>query len=181
MTYAVLFAVLAMQSPASPGDTLGPGDAPASEDAPALGDTTAPPAPAFFDEIVGRWQGEGRLFGAPAEFEMVWQWELDNRFVRLTYSIRGATEMTAIAHYRLSEAEALDGVWVDTRGEILELSATVTARMLETHWRSPSEEGRTTYEVTGTDSFEVRDYVRDGEEWQQFGHASYSRVPKQPG
>lgn len=144
------------------------------------GETAVFHAPTFFEEIVGEWRGEGQLFGQPAEFEMTWEWELDRRFVRLTYSIRGAADMTAIAHYRLREPEKLDGVWVDTRGEILELSATVTSTVLETIWRSPTEEGRTTYERTGPDSLEVRDYVKDGSEWRLFGEAHYSRVPGQP-
>jgi len=33
----------------------------------------------------------------------------------------------------------------DMRGEILQLSATLTDAGLETIWRSPSEKGRTTY------------------------------------
>lgn len=142
---------------------------------PQAGGETAPDAPTFFEEIIGAWHGEGQLFGQPADFEMIWEWELDQRFVRLTYTIRGATDMQAIAHYRLRYAEPLDGIWLDTRGEFLELSATVTDRVLETIWRSPTEEGRTTYQRMGTDSLEVRDYVRDGDEWKLFGHARYTR------
>ncbi len=142
---------------------------------PQAGGEPPPTAPTFFEEVVGEWHGEGQLFGQAAEFEMIWEWELDQRFVRLTYTIRGATDMKAIAHYRVRDAEPLDGIWVDTRGEILELSATVTDRVLETIWRSPTEEGRTIYRRIGTDSLEVRDYFRDGDEWKLFGHARYAR------
>ena len=143
---------------------------------PATREAPVTHAPTFFEEVVGEWRGEGQLFGQPAEFKMIWEFELDRRFVRLTYSIRGAADMKAIAHYRLREPETLDGVWVDTRGEILELSGSVTSTALETIWLSPTEEGRTTYERTGPDSLEVRDYVEDGDGWRLFGQAGYSRV-----
>ena len=163
MIYTLLLTALTTLFPARPGE-----------------ETAVAYAPTFFEEIVGEWRGEGQLFGQPAEFEMIWEWELDGRFVRLTHSIRGAADMKAIAHYRLRETETVDGVWVDTRGEILELSATVTSTALETIWRSPTEEGRTTYERTGPDALEVRDYVKDGDEWRLFGQARYSRVSGPP-
>ena len=159
MIYTLLMTALTILFPARPGE-----------------ETAVAYAPTFFEEVVGEWRGEGQLFGRPAEFEMIWEFELDRRFVRLTYSIRGAADMRAIAHYRLREAETLDGVWVDTRGEILKLSGSVTSTALEIIWRSPTEEGRTTYERTGPDSLEVRDYVEDGDGWRLFGQAGYSRV-----
>ena len=158
MIYTVLFATLTVLPSPGPGSQK------------------APDASAFFEEIVGEWHGEGLLFGQSAEFEMTWEWELNRRFVRLTYSIQGALEMKAIAHYRMRDAETLDGVWLDTRGEILELTATVTGQVLETIWQSPTELGRTTYEFIGTDSLEVRDYVRDGDEWRPFGYVRYGRA-----
>ncbi len=145
---------------------------------PATGGETVLDAVDFFDQIVGKWHGEGQLFGQPAEFEMIWEWELDRNFVRLTYSIQGATEMEAIGHYRIVESEPLDGIWLDTRGEILQLSATLTDAELETIWRSPSEKGRTTYDFTGSDTLEVHDYYHDGTDWKLFGTASYLRVPE---
>lgn len=129
------------------------------------------------DDLVGNWRGEGELFGHATEFEMSWERVLGDRFWRLTYRIRGATEMDAVAHYRTGVAEGIEGVWVDSRGEILELTSTATDTTLETIWTSSSERGRTTYEVTGADSLTVRDYYHDGTDWQPFGHARYSRVP----
>ena len=147
----------------------------------SVGDITGQTAPSFFEGVVGSWQGEGQLFGSPAEFQMDWEWELDQTFVRLTYVIRGATTMDAIAHYRLHDTESLAGIWLDTRGEFLELSATLTDTVLETIWRSPTEKGRTVYQLTGPDSLEVRDYYDDGGDWKLFGQASYSRAPDETG
>ncbi len=89
--------------------------------------------------------------------------------------------MDAIAHYRLHDTESLAGIWLDTRGEFLELSATLTDTVLETIWRSPTEKGRTVYQLTGPDSLEVRDYYDDGGDWKLFGQASYSRAPDETG
>ncbi len=133
-------------------------------------------SPPFFEQIVGEWQGEGELFGRPARFEMRWEWELDRKFVRLTYAIRGDVQMDAIAHYRLGDANPLDGVWLDSRGEVLELSATLTNAVLDTQWRSPTERGRTSYQLFGTDSLVVRDSYHDGTDWKPFGQARYARV-----
>jgi hypothetical protein len=134
------------------------------------------PVAAFFDDVLGTWHGEGELLGAVAEFDMTWEKELNGRFVRLTYAIRAERGMEAIAHYRLGDSESLDGIWVDSRGEILELSATATDSRLTTQWRSPTEMGRTVYEITGPGTLEVQDYYHDGSEYRLFGSASYSRI-----
>jgi hypothetical protein len=130
---------------------------------------------AIFDYLVGAWEGEGLLFGRPATFVMSWAMELEGRFLGLSYEIRGGVSMSARAHYRIAEGETLQGVWVDSRGEILELEATATESRLSTVWRSDTETGRTVYQRTGDDSLEVCDYVQDGDGWRLFGTAQYSR------
>lgn len=133
--------------------------------------------PTVLDDLIGTWYGEGELFGQATEFEMTWERALGDRFVRLTYAIRGATRMDAVAHYGSGEASSVRGVWVDSRGEILELTATVGGTTLETIWTSPTERGRTIYEMKGRDQVVVRDYYHDGADWQAFGEALYTRVP----
>ena len=131
--------------------------------------------PAIFDYLVGNWAGEGELFGRPSRFDMVWAWELGGRFVGLSYEIRGDVQMSARAHYRIADSDTISGVWVDSRGEILELRATATDSTLVTLWRSPTEQGRTIYRRSGADSLEVFDAVQDGAGWRRFGTAQYGR------
>lgn len=145
-----------------------------------LADSAAPSAAeaqSFFETILGAWTGEGELFGQPAGFEMTWSLVLDDRFVRLDYSILGQRPMDAVGHYRLGDGEPPVGVWVDSRGEILDLEGTVSAGRLETIWRSPTERGRTVYELMPDGTLAVADFYHDGSGWQPFGSARYTRVP----
>ncbi|MFQ5530827.1 MAG: hypothetical protein ACE5FP_10845 [Gemmatimonadota bacterium] len=137
-------------------------------------------ATGFFQTVAGSWTGEGELFGQEAEFAMDWQFELGRKFATLDYSIRGQRSMDAVAYYRMSESASLEGVWFDSRGEILHLEATVTDSTLTTIWRSPTEKGRTTYQLQG-ESIHVNDYYRDGEDWALFGQARYTRDGPHPG
>jgi len=148
---------------------------------PSVGSDTesSVPTAAFFETVLGTWHGEGELMGGTAEFDMTWEEELGGRFVRLTYAIRGGRPMEAIAHYQVSDSESLDGVWVDSRGEILELTATATASKLTTLWRSPTEHGRTIYEIAEDGVVEVQDFFHDGSDFRQFGSARYSRVDRE--
>ena len=137
---------------------------------------TRTPGQAFFDAIVGKWAGHGELFGQPTEFEMSWTVVLGGRFARIDYSILGPRPMEAVGHYRLG-GETSTGVWVDTRGEILDLEGSVFGERLETVWRSPTEVGRTVYRLLPDGTLEVSDFYHDGSGWQPFGSATYTRVP----
>ncbi|MCK5439936.1 MAG: hypothetical protein KAI97_08325 [Gemmatimonadetes bacterium] len=141
-----------------------------------------PAVPDVIPQLIGQWEGEGELFGQPATFSMVWEWELDQRFVRLTFENRliengqPRTVLRAIAHYRVTDSDQLHGTWFDTRGEILELKATATDSTLVTHWFGETEQGRTTYHMTGEDTVEVHDDVLGNEGWRPFGKASYRQA-----
>ena len=110
---------------------------------------SAPAIPNVIPQLIGQWEGEGELFGQPAAFSMVWEWELNQQFVRLSFENRllengqPRTVLRATAHYRVRDSDQLSGTWVDTRGEILELKATATDSALVTHWFAKSEQGRT--------------------------------------
>lgn len=132
--------------------------------------------PPVLDALVGRWEGSGELFGSDASFTMSWAPVLGGRFLELRYEIEGAVRMSARAHYRVDGGRELRGVWIDTRGEFLDLDATASDSSLVTTWASPSETGRTVYRVTAPDALEVCDYVRAGDGWRAFGAARYDRA-----
>jgi hypothetical protein len=132
-------------------------------------------APAILDHLAGAWEGEGTLFGRPSTFIMTWAPELGGRFLGLSYEIHGEFRMSARAHYRIADGPTLRGVWLDSRGEILQLEATATDSDLTTVWRSDTERGRTVYRRTGGDSLEVCDYVQAGDGWRLFGTAHHTR------
>lgn len=143
---------------------------------------SVPVVPEVIPHLIGEWEGKGELFGQPATFSMAWEWELDQRFVRLTFENRlvengqARTVLQAVAHYRVTESDSLYGNWFDTRGEILELKATATDSTLVTQWFTETEQGRTTYRVVGEDSLEVVDEVLGSDGWRPFGKASYRRT-----
>jgi len=37
------------------------------------------------NNLIGSWEGEGKLFGSNSEFQMNWEWTLGKKFVRLTF------------------------------------------------------------------------------------------------
>lgn len=161
MTYSLTFALVFFFAPMFSASTV---------------ETEVPTRSAsFYETAAGEWEGEGELFGSAADFRMTWKLELGGKFATLAYSIGGPVEMQAVAHYQTGKTTAA-GVWVDSRGQILQLATTVGDRTLETIWRSPTETGRTEYELTSEDSMSVRDYYSDDGDWTRFGQATYSRI-----
>jgi hypothetical protein len=168
-----IFFLIAAASPAPPA---------AAAQADARPDTTAVRcAPGGLDALAGRWEGEGELFGRGATFAMRWERTLDGRFMELSFQNAllqpggdASIVLRATALYRTSAPHR--GVWVDTRGEILELSAEAGDGTLVTRWASQTEEGRTTYRLLGPDRLETVDEVFAEGEARVFGRAVYRRV-----
>jgi hypothetical protein len=85
-----------------------------------------------------------------------------------------------IAYYQLAgdaDEDSLKGVWVDNRGDILPLRATLASGVLTAHWGSEeSELGRSQYRLLDDGTLEAVDSVMDAAgEWRNFGHAILSR------
>ncbi len=141
----------------------------------------SPQPPLVIANLIGNWEGEGKLFGQPAEFSMSWSWELDRRFVRLNFENGLVSDgqiqpvLKAIAFYRVAESGELTGHWFDSRGQTLRLEPAAGDSTLITHWFAESEQGRTTYRIRGPDSVEVTDEVMADGQWRPFGAASYRR------
>jgi hypothetical protein len=124
--------------------------------------------------LLGTWRGEGTLLGKPSEFTMTWAPALGGQFVRLQFSNR---LISAEAFYRITESGSYEGVWLDSRGQMLPLTAEATESVLETQWGSAdTESGRTTYRLVGPTEVEVADVVLHNGEWVPFGNARYHRA-----
>ncbi len=72
------------------------------------------------DDFIGSWRGTGTLFGQPADFEMVWERQLKDRFLHLSFRNRF---IEAEASYYPTESGIYRGTWIDSRGVELPLSA----------------------------------------------------------
>lgn len=139
----------------------------------------------FIQNFIGSWQGKGKLFGATAEFEMHWEWVLENKFVRLTFQnkMQRSDSMSVVlmaqAYYQPKSVENYSGTWFDSRGMVLPLKATAEDSALTTHWGTPeTEQGKTVYRLTSKNNIEVTDFVLKNDAWQPFGNAVYSRNAK---
>lgn len=137
------------------------------------------PAPVF-ERLAGSWRGEGTLMGRPAAFTMTWSSAAG--FAVLTFGngmVTADGEVTPMLHagavYRASPAVP-EAVWLDSRGVRIEIRWVATDSTLVADWSAPSESGRTTYRVTGPDTIEVVDEIRDGTSWRTFGTARYRRA-----
>ncbi len=87
--------------------------------------------------------------------------------------------MSAAAVYRIDGAA--DGVWLDSRGERIELTWTVADGALVVDWRASAESGRTTYRPVDRNRVEVVDEVAAADGWRVFGTSSYARIGAAPG
>ncbi len=153
--------------------------------APLKASPEVPATPPVIAGLIGDWQGEGQLFGQPASFSMSWSWALERRFVKLEFEngLVGDGQvqpvLRAVAFYRVAESGELEGHWFDTRGQTLRLEPVAGDSTLTTHWFAESEQGRTTYRLTGPDKAEVLDEVLADGQWRPFGTASYWRSATQ--
>ena len=133
-------------------------------------------------QLLGRWEGHGKLFGVDATFSMTWESVLEEKFVRLTFQNKmhsgdGAERIfKAQAFYRSIGAGQIEGTWFDSRGIVQPLRGNADDTTLTINWGTPeTEEGRTIYRLK-EGRIEVEDFVLKGDKWQQFGSATYERL-----
>lgn len=140
-------------------------------------------AAAVFEHLEGTWAGPGTLFGQPAAFTMRWDVSGGLATLHFTNALVDADGnetpvMSAAAVYRI-DGEA-EGVWLDSRGERVELAWTVAEGALVVDWRASAESGRTTYRPLDGDRVEVVDEVSAADGWRVFGTAAHTRVDAVP-
>ncbi len=118
---------------------------------------------------------------------MKWDWVLGQQFVRLRFenNMRGADGvervLAAEAFYKPLPNGRFDGTWFDSRGVVLPLQGSIEEATLTTLWGTPeTEQGKTVYRLLDGDQLEVTDFVLQNEQWNQFGHAIYTRVASTP-
>ena len=133
----------------------------------------------IFDLLAGEWVGEGTLMQRPAAFTLSWENTTGFTVLKFTNAFVNDGEITpvlrAVAIYRRSSTQP-EAVWMDSRGERVEITWSSTDHSLISEWRSPSEAGRTTYRVLSDDELEVVDEVMSGGSMRTFGTAKYERV-----
>ncbi len=137
------------------------------KDGSLMGDVT-------LQKFLGRWEGEGTLFGQAGEFSMNWEPAVGDRFLRLTFQ---NPVLQAEAFYHQTD-DGLNGTWFDSRGVQVPLTGTIDDSVVEVNWGSQdTEQGRTRYHLVNENEMHVTDHVLKAGEWHPFAEASYRRVP----
>ena len=137
---------------------------------------------AFFEKLIGSWEGRGQLLGNRASFQMAWEMVLDGQFARLDFKNESfqpdssSMVFKAIGLYNIS-SDSITGTWSDSRGVTLNLSGSIDGNTLRIDWHKEGfEEGYTLYRLTGQHQMEVKDFVKRNGAMVQFGQALYRRV-----
>ena len=128
------------------------------------------------------WSGSGTLMGSPAAFEMHWQWELDERFLKLEFKNSRQTadgreiSFRAHAYYRVVGDSLLEGNWFDSRGVTFPLQGLIKGNEITVEWGSEETEmGRTVYVLKSPGEMAVTDYVFSDGRYSKFGEAAYKK------
>jgi hypothetical protein len=136
----------------------------------------------------GSWEGSGRTSGMASSVRFTWGPALGGKYTTLQIHNRMSGSegqqflFEGIAYYQLAgdaDDDSLEGVWVDNRGDILPLRATLASGVLTAHWgNEETETGRSQYRLLDDGTLEAIDSVmNDAGEWQEFGHAILARIP----
>lgn len=134
----------------------------------------------FTEGIIGRWEGEGTLFGTEASFSMHWENALDNKFMELDFMNRFTDKsgtdriMKAKGYYSLKENK---GYWFDTRGVMQPLTLKVDKESMTVLWGAEStEKGKTIYTLINNMEVGVEDFVYKDNDYLLFGKAMYKKI-----
>jgi hypothetical protein len=136
----------------------------------------------------GTWEGTGRTSGMVSSVRFTWGPALGGQYTTLQIhnTMSGSDGQPflfeGIAYYQPAgdaNEKSLKGVWVDNRGDILPLQATLEPGVLTAHWGNDETElGRSQYRLLDDGTLEAIDSVmNDAGEWREFGHAILSRTP----
>ena len=147
-----------------------------------VGGTQAQPSQDFTKTILGVWNGNGSLFGQEATFNMKWENELNDKFIKLSFENRFSDKsgvervMKASAYYNLKENR---GYWFDTRGMMLPLKLEIKEYSMTVIWgNETTETGKTIYSIVDEEHLSVQDFVFKDNSYLLFGEATYERLKK---
>ncbi|MEM7637939.1 MAG: hypothetical protein AAF269_02660 [Pseudomonadota bacterium] len=134
-------------------------------------------APASF-RFVGDWQGACDAWGVPATCTAIWRPGQHESHLVQDYSIVSNKDGTRIFSgrglYRIIDGE-VDGIWEDSRGQILPLGGSFEDDTLTVIWGdATSEIGRSVYRLQA-DGLAATDSVLTESGWRTFMSIDYAR------
>lgn len=144
----------------------------------SLAQPTSTPDP-LLARLEGRWAGTGTVLNTSADVRLAWEWTLDGRFLRLTFSNQmGPRRFEGHAYYRALGEGRYRATWFDSSGMIRPIEARQDGDALVAAWgTADTERGETTYRLLPDGGMELTDRVlgKDGQ-WRPFGLVRVTRV-----
>jgi hypothetical protein len=136
----------------------------------------------FLTRLEGRWSGAGTVLNQSSKIEMEWAWILGGQFFHLAFrnemgSPPKVTLFEGKAYYRAIGEGRYRGTWFDNSGMTRPIEAVRSGDALVSRWGTPeTEEGETTYQLTGSGRLEMTDRVKgkDGT-WRTFGRSELTK------
>ena len=134
------------------------------------------PAPSF--DVLGSWQSACDAWGTPATCTAIWSTGKHQSHLVQDYTIisaeGGAEIFAGRGLYRVTDG-AVDGIWEDSRGQIVPLAGRYEDGTLNVIWGDASSEiGRSVYTLDG-DGLQAVDSVLTEEGWRAFMTIEYGR------
>ena len=131
------------------------------------------------NDFIGQWQANGKAFGQPAFVLMEWAPTLNDKFVRLDYSISSADKNSetgertlyfqGVAYYKQLNDNTLKAFWADNTGDFHPIQASRDGNTLIVLWGVEGEkQGKTKYALTDSDSIQVTDWILKDDVWTEF-------------
>ena len=132
----------------------------------------------LLSRLAGQWTGTGTVLNQPSKISIIWTWELNRQFLRLSFKneMPKAT-FEGHAYYRPVADGQYRGMWFDNAGMFRPLDAKRDGDALVSKWGTPeTEEGETTYRLLSDSEMEIVDRVKskDGT-WREFGRSRVRR------
>jgi len=144
--------------------------------APQMAAADPEPAPSF--AVLGSWQSDCDAWGTLATCTTIWSTGKHQSHLVQDYTIvraeGGAEIFSGRGLYRVSDG-AVDGIWEDSRGQILPLAGRYEDGVLNVIWGEASNEiGRSVYTLNDT-GLQAVDSVLTEQGWHAFMTIEYER------
>jgi len=144
--------------------------------APLVAAAETEPAPSF--DVLGSWQSACDAWGTPATCTAIWSTGKHQSHLVQDYtivSVEGEAQIfSGRGLYRVKDG-AVDGIWEDSRGQILPLAGRYADGVLNVIWGDASREiGRSVYTLSD-EGLQAADSVLTEDGWRPFMTIEYER------
>jgi hypothetical protein len=129
----------------------------------------------YLQRLHGDWKGEGMAFGSAAQVQQKWEWQLGDKFFRLSlrYETKSKDGKTQVfeghGYYQAKGGGKYAGRWFDSQGNDYPINAQLEGDALIALWGGKVE-GRSIYRLTEAGKqMEASDAIKQADgSWKDF-------------